>query len=316
MAINLMFHDVNTAYTELMHMAPHYAKWEETRNGKALVFQEPVIITHTRPEHRVLFDPVRNANPFFHYMEALWMLSGDEGIKFPTQFAKNLGQYSDNGYSFHGAYGYRWREAFKMDQIDAVIEMLKLDPTTRRAVIAMWNPDWDLNSESLDLPCNTHLYFRVIEGSLNMTICNRSNDLVWGMLGANIVHMSILQEWIAESVGLKLGSMIQFTNNLHIYEGWEDKFSYDDTRFYGVVQFHGWKFSPGNLDEDELMYFVEGDVRDYKCRILRDNAVPMLAAWNEYKHGDIDRATFLAGNIHDYDWRKACVQWMLRKVDQ
>jgi len=128
--------------------------------------------------------------------------------------------------------------------------------------------------------------------------------------------MSILQEWIAESVGLKLGSMIQFTNNLHIYEGWEDKFSYDDTRFYGVVQFHGWKFSPGNLDEDELMYFVEGDVRDYKCRILRDNAVPMLAAWNAYKEGDINKAANLAGSIHDYDWRKACVAWMLRKVDQ
>ena len=39
--------------------------------------------------------------------------------------------------------------------------------------------------KSKDVPCNTHAYFAInAEGSLDLTVCNRSNDLVWGCLGA------------------------------------------------------------------------------------------------------------------------------------
>ena len=32
---------------------------------------------------------------------------------------------------------------------------------------------------------------------LCMTVCNRSNDMLWGAYGANVVHMSMLQEFVA-----------------------------------------------------------------------------------------------------------------------
>ncbi|MBW2561908.1 MAG: hypothetical protein JRE40_13780 [Deltaproteobacteria bacterium] len=53
--------------------------------------------------------------------------------------------------------------------------------------------------------------------SLNMTVCNRSNDFVWGMLGANAVHMTLLQELIAKASGFKLGMYHVFSNNCHVY---------------------------------------------------------------------------------------------------
>ena len=67
----------------------------------------------------------------------------------------------------------------------------------------MWDAKQDLShrNESKDLPCNTHVYFSIREGFLDMTVCNRSNDLIWGCCGANAVHMSFLQEYVATMWG-------------------------------------------------------------------------------------------------------------------
>ena len=51
-------------------------KRKDSRNGPVLEFPEPVLICYNRPVERVLFYPSRDANPFFHLMEGLWMLVG------------------------------------------------------------------------------------------------------------------------------------------------------------------------------------------------------------------------------------------------
>lgn len=316
MTIHVTFHDINAAFLELHNQKHHFTTWESTRNGRALVFDGPVLVTYTNPKRRVLFDPIRDANPFFHYMEAIWMLSGSEEVEFPAKFAKNIGSYSDDGETLHGAYGYRWRRHFGTDQIKAVIRMLDEDSSTRRAVIGMWDPMIDLDVDSRDLPCNTHIYFRVVKGQLDMTVCNRSNDMVWGMLGANMVHMSILQEYIANALDREVGNYYQFTNNLHIYEGWEDKYAVSDSRWYAQHRiFQRWAFCPRNLDLLEAADFVRSPdpALEWKCRILKDNAIPMLKAWEAYKNGRLEMALSHASNIRDEDWRHACMEWLKRR---
>jgi Thymidylate synthase len=316
-----LYMDINYAYLDMQTCKGEFTDWEETRNGRALAFQYPILLHSITPQRRVLFCPKRDANPFFHYMEAIWMLSGSENVDFPSHFAKNIRQYSDDGITLHGAYGYRWRRAFEIDQIEHVIHMLQTDPTTRRAVISMWDPNLDLDHNSKDLPCNTHLYFRVVQGALSMTVLNRSNDMVWGMLGANYVHFSILLEYMADACGLEMGPMYQFTNNLHIYEGWEgeDKFGPQVDWYRNHPTIRRWFFGPTNFDIDEAQDFVEnwkdfGDTAVPKCRILRDNAAPMLLAWNEYKEGAIDKALHYASRIHDEDWKEACEAWLTRRI--
>ena len=315
--IALTYRDVNEAYYELQYIKKNFAEREDTRNGPALVFQCPVLITHASPYRRVLFDPVRNANPFFHYMEAIWMLAGSNSVSFPERFAKNIAQYSDNAMTFHGAYGHRWMHHFGIDQIETVIHMLNKDSITRRAVIAMWDPRSDLEVDSKDLPCNTHIYFQVKYGKLEMTVCNRSNDLVWGMLGANVVHMSILQEYIANALQLEVGDYHQFTNNLHVYEAWVDKWNKEGKNEWYTLHptFQCWRFGPRNFDEEEAQRFVEEGIhtnRPYQCRILRDNATPMYDAWETYKSGNLPLAIHIAGRIFDEDWRQGCIRWLER----
>ena len=72
----------------------------------------------------------------------------------------------------------------------------------------MWDGSCDLDTHHNDLPCNTHIYFRVVDGKLNMTVCNRSNDVIWGMTGANAVHMTMLQELIAAEADIPIGSYL------------------------------------------------------------------------------------------------------------
>ena len=51
-----------------------------------------------------------------------------------------------------------------------------------------------------------------------MTVCNRSNDMIWGAYGANAVHMSILMEYVAVAVNAPMGSYYQISDSFHIYE--------------------------------------------------------------------------------------------------
>lgn len=62
-----------------------------------------------------------------------------------------------------------------------------------------------------------------------MTVLNRSNDMIWGAYGANAVHFSVLQEFIATAVGVPVGVYRQFSHNLHMYTELYDYGKYVDT---------------------------------------------------------------------------------------
>ena len=182
----------------------------DSRNGQVIVVPGPVTTHYTRPRERVLFWPQRDANPFFHFFESLWMLAGRNDVAFVSQFAKQMAEYSDDGIFLHGAYGYRWQYHYRryghseeyFNQLQILIRRLKEDPNDRRCVLSMWDPNADLDIQSKDIPCNTHVYFsRNFYNQLDMTICCRSNDMIWGGYKTNAVHFSILQEFMAATIG-------------------------------------------------------------------------------------------------------------------
>lgn len=190
---------------------------EQSRNGPVCVAPDPLVTTYMRPTERVLFCPKRDANHTFHLMEAIWMLAGENNVEWLLQFNSKFDQYAEPDGSMHGAYGHRWRRHFGGDQIINVIDKLQADPHTRQAVIAMWSPEDDLVGDWKDRPCNTHIYFDMRNNMLNMTVCCRSNDALWGAYGSNVVHFSMLQELIASAVGCDVGVYRQFSNNFHAY---------------------------------------------------------------------------------------------------
>ena len=175
--------NVNGAYHDALWLMNSVGQPYMSRNGGAMRAPGPVITEYTHPTERVLFDPKRDANPFFHLMEAIWMFAGRDDIEFVAKFNSTIGQFSDDGVVLRGAYGYRWRHWFGHDQITWVISLLKHEPTTRRAIINMWDARRDIEAVVAgirDVPCNTAIYFSVDNGRLDMTVTNRSNDIIWG----------------------------------------------------------------------------------------------------------------------------------------
>jgi len=191
-------------------------KPEQTRNGPALVFPTPVCTTYLKPWQRMLYHPGRDANPIFHIMESIWMLAGRRDVKFPEMFNSKFGQYSDDGVNFNAAYGYRWRQHFDNDQLISIINELRVNPSSRQCVLQMWDPD-DLFKNTKDKACNLSALFDCRDGALNMTVFNRSNDIWWGAYGANAVHFSYLQQFVAEAIDRPMGVYRQVANNFHLY---------------------------------------------------------------------------------------------------
>ena len=204
------FGNVNQAFYQLTNYI--YSKRdkgtlieEDSRNGKVLRFPEPVTIHYEKPRQRVLFSPHRDANPFFHLYESLWMLAGSNRVDQVAYYAKQMNEYTDEGETLNGAYGYRWRKS-KTDQLNVLIEHLKANPQSRRAVLQMWNVEDDLLKidTSKDVCCNLSVMFSLREATreetahnedlLDMTVTNRSNDVIWGLVGASYVDSTMLQE--------------------------------------------------------------------------------------------------------------------------
>lgn len=328
--------NVNQALAEGLRILAHSGVRSESRNGPVIMLNEPVTTTYERPWARVLFSPLRDANPFFHFMEALWMLSGRNDVAWPSKFNSSFGQFSDDGETFNGAYGYRWRSYFNRDQLVDVIEELR-KPDTRRAVLGMWSPEHDLGSESRDIPCNLNICFDTRDGTLNMTVFNRSNDIWWGAYGANAVHMSMLQEYVALALGLPMGWYAQVSNNFHIYP---DKLGlsldrtlldlYDDVRSHDLYTHdtgpHGKRLQatvqPTHVDLyggnrfsfDFALDAWLDDPSVASTKFLANVADPMLKAWQAWKEKDMPAAFASAQAIKDGAWSIACTQWLERRA--
>lgn len=307
-------------YEEALFKVPMWVEPQMSRNGPVLRVPDPALLTLYNPKQRMLFDPIRQANPYFHIMEFIWMMAGDNATGWISQFNKGFRQYAEADGLHHGAYGHRWREHFGHDQIFAAVDELRRDPESRRVVLSMWDPNADQGRAKRDLPCNTHIYLEIQKGRLNMTVCNRSNDLFWGMLGSNLVHMTLLQELIAGALSAPLGYYRAFTNNLHVYpnmprfeELWSARFSPD---LYDDMSSIGYTFpvlSEGETLEkflEECWAFIHVPKTHYESKWLEKVAVPMYHAYmKRLKKIEYEKDLDWIGDIQAEDCKVACRLW-------
>jgi hypothetical protein len=292
------------------------------RGLETLEINCPTVTTYQNPLERVLFEPIRDANPFFHFFEALWILGGREDVAYLDQFNSQLKQYSDDGVKFHAPYGHRLRNC-GTDQLDKVVELLKKDPDTRQAVLQIWDFNKDLGTVCKDLPCNDLIFLKIRNGKLNITVCCRSNDMIFGCYGANVVQFSVLQEYLAARIGCKVGVYNQISDSFHVYTGnplWDklkglssdfmikrDPYSTGNVEPYALVD------EPSSFDE-ELKLFLNGEYQSgWDNLVFPEVAIPMRNAWYGHK---VSKCGWLnLPEIHATDWRLACEQWLARRGD-
>lgn len=216
--MHLHYRNINDGFvTTIKELSNESLRWETSRAGRVRRLPEPVTLTFSAPTERLLFNQVRDINPYSILYESLWALCGRDDVEPISYYTPRMREFSDDGKTWHGAYGRRWRYHFGKDQLDQAVWTLSTSPESRRVVLGMWDPRVDGAGNGKDYPCNTHIYLTLRDGRLNLTVCNRSNDAIWGLFGTNYPVFTILQEYLAARIGIPVGVYHHVSNDLHAY---------------------------------------------------------------------------------------------------
>lgn len=300
---------------------PELVFQESSRNGPVLVLDGPLTLHYTHPKECVLFDKTRDANPFLHFFDALYILSDRNDAAFLTNFSNQIGEYAESDGRLFGAYGHRMRKWFGYDQLQTCIDKLKTNPKDRQVVLGLWDPGEDLQVVSKDHPCNMMAVPRVQpDGRVSLTVYNRSNDMLWGAAGANAVQFSFLLQYIAMHLGREVGSYYQVANNPHVYTDfgpWKKISGSDkeeDPYHNGVVSCFPFGGDPENFDLD-VLDFMANPEQDffYRTDFFRDVVRPMWLSHVEYKLKNKLTSLKWAAMIEAPDWRVAVTEWLNRR---
>lgn len=143
--------------------------------------------------------PERKLSWKFMAAEALWILAGDDRVSSIEPYNKKIADYSDDGRTFYGAYGPKFK-----DQLVYVVKAIVEDLDTRQAVMTFWreNP-----RKTKDVPCTVALQFTVRNAKLNVHVFMRSSD-AWLGVPYDWFNFAMLGLRVAQRVNAKIGSAL------------------------------------------------------------------------------------------------------------
>jgi thymidylate synthase len=152
--------------------------------------------------------------------ELLWFLKGDTNIGYLKDHGVSIwDEWADANGDLGPVYGSQWRswpapDGRSIDQISAVIDMIKRNPDSRRLIVSAWNPA-DVDKMALP-PCHCLFQFYVAGDKLSCQLYQRSGDVFLGV-PFNIASYALLTMMVAQVTGLKAGDFIHTLGDAHLY---------------------------------------------------------------------------------------------------
>lgn len=154
----------------------------------------------------------RKCSPKVAAVETLQLIGGFTDPVLTCKASDAFEKVKDGG-AFHGAYGPR-----AAPQFPRVVDRLRADPASRRAMVNIWDPAHDLYREGLhDYPCTVSLEYTIRDGRLIAQTHMRSND-VWLGLAYDAFVFTQVQLTLCHILGVEPGKYIHHASSLHIYE--------------------------------------------------------------------------------------------------
>ena len=190
----------------------HYIidKGEDFANTKAIFNQS---FTIQDPTQKAIKTPVRKFNQDYAEYEWCWYMNGNRDAKEIGERAKIWNQMMVPGTTeVNSNYGYFWKYN---DQLNRVINDLKLNKETRRAIIVHYILH-ELDRYKYDTPCNDVLNFYIKDDKLHLSVFARSIDLVFGFCNDQYTFAKLMER-VSIKTGYPVGQMHWFITNLHIY---------------------------------------------------------------------------------------------------
>lgn len=128
--------------------------------------------THVDMSQPLLTEVGRNLGYRFAVAEPAWIASGDNRVETIKPFAKHIHAFSDDGYSYFGAYGPKF-----VEQLSYVVNCLFHDPSSRQALMTVWR---ERPGTTKDVPCTVALQWVIRANRLHCLTTMRSNDAWFG----------------------------------------------------------------------------------------------------------------------------------------
>ena len=276
--------NINHLVYNTMDLLSNNGNVSSNRNQGSLgntTYMNNVVLELSNPRSRHLNLVGRKNNLAAVIAETFWVMSGSNRVNpFLSYFLPRAKEFSDDGETWHGAYGDR---IFKHGQVQSVIDIFKEEGlNTRRAVIDIYQSAVDskfaLNTmlgidKPKDVPCNNLIHFYVNDGKLNCNVFQRSGDLIWGTGNINIPEFTFLQEYIAQEIGVELGSYAHWVTNLHVYDKTSQQMM-DVLDNSDSQDFESTNDTPlifPNSKDIPIQIFFEGLVNLYSMMIIAEN---------------------------------------------
>lgn len=183
------------------------------------------------PRQRLIGGEGRKASEQFCIANFLWMLFGRDDHEFIGHYNQKGAKLAEVDGHYPGAHGRRIG-----NQLFRVIEELKAEPSSRRAVLQISREE-DLFSHSRDIPCviaiqlfrrpttlihsfNNNETRRTEAEALDMVVHMRSQNSIF-VMPYDIYAFTMFQEFIASALGIHLGTYHHQVGSLHYFEGEE-----------------------------------------------------------------------------------------------
>jgi thymidylate synthase len=148
--------------------------------------------------------------------ELFWYLAKTDDLTFIRYYLSHYAEESDDGQTVYGAYGPRLFSMRENNQIANVVKLLRERPTSRRAVIQLFDAA-DIAKVHKGIPCTCTLQFMIRDNHLILFTNMRSNDTFIG-LPYDVFAFTMLQEIIARALGIDVGPYKHAVGSLHLYE--------------------------------------------------------------------------------------------------
>jgi len=198
---------LEVSYKDILKEIVNYGSKRQTRGTTSLELS-PFVWSTSYPLRNVLSNPVRKINKAYAVIELLWILSGRTDLEMLEPYNSNISQFSDNGLSFHGAYGPKF-----CHQLTYVIEKLRADLSSRQAIISIWERR---PSESKDIPCTLSFQFLSNGKELDLIVTMRSND-AWLGFPYDVFTFTNIQSFVACKLKLLVGQYTHQAGSEHLY---------------------------------------------------------------------------------------------------
>jgi thymidylate synthase len=152
--------------------------------------------------------------------ELLWFIRGETNVRWLQERGVTIwDEWADANGDLGPVYGSQWRswpapDGRHIDQLQNVIDQIRVKPDSRRHIVSAWNPA-EVDNMALP-PCHALFQFYVADGKLSCQLYQRSADTFLGV-PFNIASYALLTHMVAQVTGLGVGDFVHTLGDAHVY---------------------------------------------------------------------------------------------------